>query len=85
MTNWPDSKGVHVPSKGIADDFAFAEEKPIKEQLAKLIERGAEMHVCPVCMKALEVSEADLVEGAQVTTRPKLFANIGADTAVFSY
>ena len=78
-------KGVRVPSKGIADDFAFAEEKPIKEQLTELIERGAEVHVCPICMKPLEVSEADLVEGAQVTTRSKLFANIGADTAVFTY
>lgn len=78
-------KGVHVPATTFADDFAFADEPPIKEQLNELIERGADAHVCPVCMNALGVSEGDIIEGAQVTTRPKLFATIGPNTAVFSY
>ena len=78
-------KGVHVPTASFADDFAFESESPIKEQLASLIDRGADVHVCPICMKALNVEEADLVEGAHVTTRPKLFATIGPNTAVFSY
>ena len=78
-------KGVRVPTAQLDDALAFGENDPIKAQLTSLITRGAEIHVCPICMEALDVKEADLIEGAEVTTRPKLFAHIGADTAVFTY
>ena len=78
-------KGVTIPSNALADDFAFQQNKPIKSQLADLIQRGVDVHVCPICMKALGVGESDLMEGAKVTTRPGLFANINANTAVFTY
>lgn len=78
-------KGVHVPTRTLPNDFAFQDNLPIIKQLAKLIERGAEVHVCPICMKALGVESTDVMEGAQVTTRPKLFAHIGANTSVFTY
>ena len=77
--------GVKIPLNGFPDDFAFQEDKPIKTQLADLIKRGVDVHVCPICMKALGVEKSDLIDGAKVTTRPSLFANIGPDTAVFSY
>lgn len=77
-------KGVRVPTASFSSDVAF-QDTPVKEQLAALIERGADVHVCPICMKALGVEASDLVEGAQVTTRSKLFATIGNRTAVFTY
>lgn len=78
-------KGVTIPSNTLADDFAFQQDKPIKRQLADLIQRGVDVHVCPICMKALGVEDSDLMEGAKVTTRPGLFANISANTTVFTY
>lgn len=78
-------KGVHVPAKDFPADRKYKDDKPIQEQLKKLIERGADVHVCPICMKALGVNEEDLIEGAKVTTRKSLFANIGGNTAVFTY
>jgi predicted peroxiredoxin len=78
-------KGVTIPTAEFPDDFAFGEDKPIKTQLAELIERGADIHVCPICMKALGVEEGDLMEGAKVTTRPSLFENIHGGTTVFTY
>ena len=78
-------KGVHIPTAGLSEELAFGENEPIKKQLAQLIEKGVEVHVCPICMKALDVEEGDLMEGAQVTTRPGLFAHIGSDTVVFTY
>lgn len=78
-------KGATVPSSVLADDFAYQQNEPIRVQLAALIERGADVHVCPICMEALGVAESDLMPEAKVTTRPSLFANIGADTAVFTY
>ena len=78
-------KGVTIPSQAFPADFAYKDNSPIKEQLADLIERGVDVHVCPICMKAHGVEASDLLEGAKVTTRPDLFANIGPGTAVFTY
>ena len=78
-------RGVNVPTKSLAADLSFKGAKPVKTQLEELIKRGAKVHVCPVCMKQLDVKAEDLVEGAVVTDKPKLFANIGADTVTFTY
>ena len=63
----------------------FKKNDSIKSQLQKLIERGVDVHVCPICMKGLGVEEEDLIDGAKVTNRASLFENIGGDTAVFTY
>lgn len=78
-------KGATVPSTKLPEGAAFQQGEPIRKQLADLIQRGAKVHVCPVCMKALDVGETDLVEGAQVTTRGQLFAAITRGTCVFTY
>ena len=78
-------KGVRVPVQSLGDDVAFGSNDPVKKQLAKLIERGATVHVCPICMKALDVKEDQLVAGSHVTTRPALFQQIRNDTCVFTY
>ena len=51
---------VGVPTTGLADDLAF-HATPIKALLADVMQRGAAVHVCPHCMAALDVEEADLV------------------------
>jgi predicted peroxiredoxin len=78
-------KGVHIPTKAFGDDVKFKNNDPIKAQLEKLIERGVEVHVCPVCMAAFDIQAGDIMDGAFVTTRPRLFENIGHDTSVFTY
>jgi predicted peroxiredoxin len=77
-------RGVDVPLSDLPADLAF-KDKPIKDLLSNLIEQGAEVHVCPHCMKALEVEAGELVEGAVVTDREKLFSNLGPNTVVFTY
>ncbi len=77
-------RGVHIPTGELSDTLAFGD-RPIKEMLAGLIGRGAEVHVCPHCMSALGVEETDLIDGAQVTTRDLLFAHLQGNTAVFTY
>ncbi|MBN1912121.1 MAG: DsrE family protein [Pirellulales bacterium] len=77
-------RGVDVPTTKLPDDLAF-HDKPVKKLLTDLIDRGAEVHVCPHCMKALGIDAKDLLPGVQVTNREKLFANLGPNTNVFSY
>ena len=77
-------RGVEVPTFALPADLAFGD-RPIKELLQSLIDRGAEVHVCPHCMRALQVEEEDLITGAQVTDRDKLFSHITENTVVFTY
>jgi len=77
-------RSVNVPTNDFPDDVAF-KDKPIKSLLAELIEKGAEVQVCPHCMMAMEVKEEDLITGAKVTTEEMLFSKLGANTVVFSY
>jgi sulfur relay (sulfurtransferase) complex TusBCD TusD component (DsrE family) len=77
-------RGVTTPTSAFPDDLAFGD-RPIKELLSSLMERGAEVHVCPHCMAALAVVESDLLPGAQVTDRDALFGHMGSQTVVFSY
>jgi predicted peroxiredoxin len=77
-------RGVEVPITTLPDDLAFGD-RPIKELLQSLMDRGAQVHVCPHCMQALQVEESALMPGAQVTNRELLFANITSNTVVFTY
>ncbi len=78
-------KGVRVPLATLTDDVVWSSGPPIREQLAGLIERGATIHACPICMKALDVTADQLFEGVQVTDRAALFARISPTTCVFTY
>lgn len=78
-------KGVRIPANTFAEDSAFGDELPIKTQLRNLMKRGAEVHVCPVCMRSLKVAAPEIMEGVTITNRAKLFANIGPHTVVFTY
>ena len=75
---------VGIPTKDFPADLAFSD-KPIKTLLTELIDAGAEVHVCPMCMKALNVDPQNLLAGAEVTDRIKLFANLASNTNVFTY
>ncbi len=79
---------VRAPELARADlpeSFAFGPNPPVKKMLADLLARGAQLIVCPHCMKALGMTEADLVNGAKVANRELLFGKLGPGTAVFSY
>jgi predicted peroxiredoxin len=77
-------RAVRIPTKAFPEDLAF-KDRPIKALLTDLIARGAEAQICPHCMHALGVAEEDLVEGATVTDREKLFGRLGENTVVFTY
>ena len=78
-------KGVNVPTKSMANDASYGKHDPYKTQIVALAAAGVEIHVCPVCMGDLDIKKSDLMKDAFVTTKPKLFANLGSDTMVFTY
>ena len=78
-------KGVKLATSSFSDKLKFKDHSPLKKQLVSLVERGAQVHVCPVCMKDFEIGSDEINPEAFVTDKPKLFAKLGADTMVFSY
>lgn len=76
--------GVQIPLQGLDDKLAF-EAKPIKQLLADVMAKGAEVQVCPHCLKALKIDAKQLVKGAKVTTRELLFGALGPNTQVFTF
>ena len=77
-------RGVDVPTIDLPGDVAF-EDRPIRELLIELLDRGAEAHVCPHCMEAMDIEVDDLIPGAFVADREKLFGKPGSNIVVFSY
>lgn len=77
-------KGVVIPLKALDEKLAF-KAKPLKELLANLVAKGARIHVCPHCMKALGVERKDLIESAMVTSKDKLFSELSSNSLVFTY
>jgi sulfur relay (sulfurtransferase) complex TusBCD TusD component (DsrE family) len=61
LTIFLNDKGVFIGAKANAATFGEHQEK-----LAAMIDKGALVLVCPMCMKHYGVAEADLIAGAQV-------------------
>lgn len=61
LTIFLNDKGVFIGAKANAATFGEHQEK-----LAAMIDKGAVVIVCPLCMKHYGVPEADLIPGAQV-------------------
>lgn len=78
-------KSVALPTQGFPADVKEPHAQPLKQMLSSLIAKGAQAHVCPMCMKAKGITADQLVNGAQVTSSTALFGYIGPDTVVFTY
>ena len=72
-------------SKKAEGELAFLNNADVPTMLKALMKRGAELLVCPHCMEAMKVTEADLIDGAEVATRESLFGPLGPNAVVFSY
>ena len=78
-------KGVKLATNEFPEDTKFQDHDPLKKPLVALAERGVQVHVCPVCMKDFSIESNQIIPDAFVTSKPKLFAKLGADTMVFTY
>ena len=77
-------KAPELAKKEISAE-AFGTHPSPGKMLAALIARGVQVHVCPMCMKAMAVQPEGMMSGVVVTDREKLFAKLTADAVVFSY
>lgn len=66
-------EGVWVATKGYADRLQANGFAPLSELIQQFIAAGGRVWVCGACAKPRHISQADLIEGAEI---------IGAATAV---
>lgn len=76
--------GVKLADRDLSATLA-SHDKPVKQLLGDLIDRGVTVLVCPACMKAADMTAADLVPGARTASRQALFGPLDDQAIVFSY
>jgi predicted peroxiredoxin len=82
---WLTVEGVRLALQGYADGIRADLDPPVERVHAQFIEKGGQFYVCPVCFKARELDENELVENAEIKGATPLmeFAADGATT--FTY
>jgi uncharacterized protein involved in oxidation of intracellular sulfur len=78
-------KGVELAQKGYADKMLPTEFPPMKKLLEDFMALGGKLWVCVPCIKARNIEESDLVEGAETTAAGALNVEAIEADAVFVY
>jgi len=64
-------EGVWNATRGYADGIHKEGFQPLNDVLKSFVSNGGQIWVCQTCSKPRGITEADLVEGAQVVTAAK--------------
>lgn len=79
-------QGVYLAKKGFADHVMTGGGfPPLKKLLSEFLELGGVLKVCVPCIKARNIDESDLVEGAETTAAGALNVEAIEADAVFVY
>jgi uncharacterized protein len=65
-------EGVRIATKGYAESVKKDGFPPLAEILASFVKNGGKIWACGTCTKPRGISEADLIEGAQIVTAAKM-------------
>jgi predicted peroxiredoxin len=77
--------GVYLAKKGIMENVFAAGLPPLKELVDNFRELGGKLWVCTPCMKAREIQEFNLIEGAEPMAAAKLTQALLESTASLVY
>jgi len=77
---------VNYILKGGKNSYFKPMNEPIQDVLKTAIKSGANVYLCGMCAKALNVKESDLVKGAKIVESTTIFAKVFAnDTQIISF
>ena len=77
--------GVELARKDLPDTVQFFQFPPVREMLAQLVDEGATVLVCPVCLNAAGIPADQLIQGVALATPNDLFPHFDTGAAVISY
>jgi predicted peroxiredoxin len=79
-------EAVRLALPGYADAIESAGAPPVERLFGQFAEGGGELLTCPICFKARNLDESQLVPNARLAGATPLFEWIGdGDATVFSY
>jgi uncharacterized protein len=79
-------EGVYLAQKGYAEHMTKPGGfEPLSKLMADFLELGGELKVCVPCIKARNISEADLIGKAHTTAAGQLITDALRANAVFTY
>ena len=82
---WATKDAVRLGLPGEAKGVACKGCPPLERLFAQFEEGGGELWLCPICVSARELDEAEKVGNAKIVGATPLWEWAGSDTTVFSY
>jgi predicted peroxiredoxin len=82
---WLTKDGVHIATKGFADQIGVPDAPAVADLHAEYIERGGRFFACPVCVKTRHLENADWVTGAEVKGAPALYEFTAGGALTLAY
>jgi uncharacterized protein len=79
------ASGVCLVHRGEADNVAARDFPPLTKLLGDFVELGGKMLVCGPCIKSRGITDADLVQGAEVVAAGRFVAEITSATNSLVY
>lgn len=79
------SEGVHLATRGYADDMHEDGFAPLKELIDSFVDAGGQIWVCSPCFKKRGYDEDQLIEGTTIVGGAKLVELLSTGTPHVSY
>jgi predicted peroxiredoxin len=78
-------EGVWLGTKGYADDIHKEGFQPLKEVITSFVGNGGKLWLCGTCAKPRGITEADLIDGAQIVTAAYIAQYLAAGAATIGF
>ena len=82
---WTTKDAVRLGLPGELQGVVCKDCPPLERLWAQFTEAGGELWLCPICLAARDLAEAETVAGAKVAGASPMLEWAGSDATVFSY
>jgi predicted peroxiredoxin len=82
---WTTKDAVKLGLPGVMTGVPCKECPPLERLLSQFLDAGGELWLCPICVKARDLDDAEKLPTAKIVGATPLWEWAGNDTTVFSY
>jgi predicted peroxiredoxin len=82
---WTTKDAVRLGLPGVMTGVPCNECPPLDRLLEQFLDAGGELWLCPICVKARDLDDAEKLPTAKIVGATALWEWAGNDTTVFSY
>jgi predicted peroxiredoxin len=82
---WATKDAVRLGLPGEMSGVVCKDCPPLERLLEQFVDGGGELWLCPICLTARDLGEAEKIEGTKVVGATPMWEWAGSGTTVFSY